>query len=242
MGRAGTLRLSTFRSQIVAVLTLVAVFSVIAAAPGAAVAVTPVLLGNVDPALPSSVATKVTVAANSAPVGADVAVLVRNGTAQSVDHVKVRATAEAPGGGTVARASTALLVPGTLAPGGLGIGNLRFGGADLAAGTTFSFAVTSRRAAHKRRETALEVREALLSRPMEGPVAQQMAVTVANVGTKAYSGPVTVTVMCFGEARNPAFVTTETVKKAKVAAGATTPVTVGLELLCPKYMVGASAP
>ena len=46
--------------------------------------------------------------------------------------------------------------------------------------------------------------------------------------------------MCFGEARNPAFVVSATVKKAKVASGATTPATVPLNLLCPKYMVGAS--
>ena len=89
-------------------------------------------------------------------------------------------------------------------------------------------------------DTSLEVREALLSRAMEGPVAQQMAVTVANLGAKTYTGPITVTVMCFGEARNPAFVTTTTVKKAKVASGATTPATVDLSSLCPKYLVGAS--
>ena len=38
---------------------------------------------------------------------------------------------------------------------------------------------------------------------MEGPVAQQMAVTVANLGAKTYTGPITVTVMCFGEAQEP---------------------------------------
>jgi hypothetical protein len=204
-------------------------------------AITPALLGNVEPALPSSLPTTVAVVANSAPVGADVGILVRNGTAKAVDHVKVQATAKAPGGGTVVRASTVELVPGTLAPGGLAIANLKFGKADLATGTTFSFKVKSTPAKLNVNETALEVREALLSRAMEGPVAQQMSVSVANLGAKTYSGPVTVTVMCFGEAANPAFVTTATVKKAKVAAGATTPVTVDLGLLCPKYMVGASA-
>ena len=131
-------------------------------------------------------------------------------------------------------------MPGALAPGGLGIANLKFGKAELPSGTTFSFKVRSKPAPAKSNAPALEVREALLSRPMEGPVAQQMAVTVANLGGKTYTGPVTVTVMCFGEARNPAFVATTTVKKAKVASGATTPATVPLSLLCPKYMVGAS--
>ncbi len=209
--------------------------------PGDAVAVTPALLGNVDPALPTTLPTTVAVVANSAPVGADVGIVVRNGTAKAVDHVKVQGTAKAPGGGTIIRATTVRLVPGTLASGGLAIGNLTFGKGDLAAGTTFTFKVKSKPAKVNVNETALEAREALLSRAMEGPVAQQMAVTVANLGAKTYAGPVTVTVMCFGEARNPAFVQAATVKKAKVAPGATTPVTVDLSLLCPKYMVGASA-
>jgi hypothetical protein len=227
----------TLRTLVVASLALVAVGMI----PSDAVAVTPALLGNVDPALPSTVPTTVAVVANSAPVGADVGVVVRNGTTKSVNHIKVEATAKAPGGGTIIRARTIELVPGTLAPGGLAIGKLEFGRGDLATGTTFSFKVTSKPAKVNASETALEVREALLSRPMEGPVAQEMAVTVANLGAKSYTGPVTVTVMCFGEARNPAFVTTATVKKARVAAGATTPLTVDLSLLCPKYMVGASA-
>ena len=85
------------------------------------------------------------------------------------------------------------------------------------------------------------MREALLSRPMEGPVAQQMAVTVANLGGKTYTGPVTVTVMCFGEARNPAFVATATVKKAKVASGATTPVDGAAEPAVPEVHGGRVA-
>jgi hypothetical protein len=209
--------------------------------PVGAVAVTPALLGNVEPALPSSMPNTVAVVSNSAPVGADVGIVVRNGTAKPVRHVKVVATAKAPDGGTVVRAHTNALVPGALAPGGLGIANLKFGRAELPSGTTFSFKVRSKPAPARSNDPALEVREALLSRPMEGPVAQQMAVTVANLGGKTYTGPVMVTVMCFGEARNPAFVTSATVKKVKVASGATTPATVPLSLLCPKYMVGASA-
>ena len=193
-----------------------------------------------QPALPSTLPSTVAVVANSAPVGADVGVIVRNGTAKTVEHVKIIGTAKAPGGGTVVRAHTNALVPGALAPEGLGIANLKFGKADLPEGTTFSFKVRSKPAAAKSKAPALEVREALLSRPMEGPVAQQMAVTVANVGGKTYTGPVTVTVMCFGEARNPAFVVSTPVKKAKVAPGATTPATVPLSLLCPRYIVGAS--
>jgi len=222
------------------VLALAAVV-IIGAIPGEAVAVTPALLANVEPALPSTVPSAVAVVANSAPVGANVGIVARNGTAKAVDRVKVEATAKVPGGGTVVRATTVKLTPATLAPGGLAIGNLAFGKADLPSGTTFSFKVASKKAVPNAHDIALEVREALLSRAMEGPVAQQMAVTVANLGAKTYTGPVTVTVMCFGEARNPAFVKTATVKKAKVESGATTPVTVDLSLLCPKYMVGASA-
>jgi hypothetical protein len=225
-----------FRSLVVAVAAIVSVGAI----PGDAVAVASALFANVEPALPSTLPTTVAVVANSAPVAADVGIVVRNGTAKAVDRVRVRATATVPGGGTVVRATTVKLVPGTLPPGGLAIGNLTFGKAELPSGTTFSFKVTSKKAAANAHDTSLEVRDASLSRAMEGPVAQQMAVTVANLGAKAYTGPVTVTVMCFGEARNPAFVSTTTVKKVKIASGATMPATVELSSLCPQYMVGAS--
>jgi hypothetical protein len=228
------------RNAVRSLVIAVAAMTAIGAAPGDAVAVTPALLGNVEPALPSTLPTKVTVVANSAPVGADVGVVVRNGTTKAVDRVKVQATAKAPGGGTITRATTTV-VPGVLASGALAIGNLKFGKSDLQAGTTFTFKVTSKPAKARAHATALEVREALLSRPMEGPVAQQLGVTIANLGPQTYSGPITVTVMCFGEARNPAFVTTTTVKKVKVASGSTTPATVTLSSLCPSYMVGASS-
>jgi hypothetical protein len=228
------------RRVVAGVVVTFAVAMSVSSAPEPAVALQPALLGNVEPALPASLPSTVAVVANSAPVGPNVGVIVRNGTAKAVDHVKVTGTASAPGGGMVARARTDTLVPDTLAPDALGIANLKFGKADLPSGTTFTFKVRSTRAPAKSNDPALEVREALLSRPMEGPIAQQMAVTVANLGAKSYTGPVTVTVMCFGEARNPAFVASTNVKKAKVASGATTPMTVPLSLLCPKYMVGAS--
>ena len=212
----------------------------IAVVPSAAQAVSPGLLSNVDPALTAPLPTTVAVVAHSAPVGADVGVIVRNGTAQAVDNIKITATAEAPDGGSVVRAGTTAVVPEALAAGSLAIANLDFGKAKLPSGTTFSFKVTSTRAKLSTHHAELEVREALLSRPMEGAVAQELAVTVANLGAKTYTGPITVTAMCFGEAKNPAFVTTARVKKAKVAPGATTPVTVTLSSLCPKYMVGAS--
>src|SRR5205823_1374367 len=121
------------------------------------------------------------------------------------------------------------------------IANLDFGKAGLPSGTTFSFKVTSEREKASTHSAELEVREALLSRPMEGPVAQQLAVTVANLGAKTYTGPIQVMAMCFGEAANPAFVTIATVKKAKIASGAIAPATVTLRELCPRYLVGASS-
>lgn len=221
------------------VVALTAAVAVVAV-PSAAGAVSPGLLTNIDPALATPLPATVTVVAHSAPVGADVGVIVRNGTAKAVDNVKIAATAKVPGGGSVVRATTTAVVPEALASEALAIANLHFGKAVLPSGTTFSFKVTSTRARSSTHHPELEVREALLSRPMEGPVAQELAVTVANLGVKTYSGRVTVTAMCFGEARNPAFVTTGTVKKAKVGSGATTPVTVTLSALCPQYMVGAS--
>jgi hypothetical protein len=237
MGRADTLIRRSARGVVVALTAIV----VIGALPGAAGAVTPALLSNVVPALPATLPTTVAVVAHSAPVGADVGIVVRNGTTKAVERVKVVATAKVPGGGSVVRATTTAVVPQTLSVGGLAIGNLKFGKAELPSGTTFSFKVTSTHAKASAHPAELEVREALLSRPMEGPVAQELAVTVANLGAKTYSGPMTVMVMCFGEAANPAFVTTTTVKTAKIASGATAPATVTLRELCPQYMVGASS-
>ena len=227
----------TVRGLVVATTAMVALVAI----PVPAGAVTPVLLSNVVPALPSSLPTTVAVVAHSAPVGADVGIVVRNGTTKPVERVKVVATAKVPGGGSVVRATTTVIVPQTVSPSGLAIGNLEFGKAELPIGTTFSFKVTSTHAKATTRSAELEVREALLSRPMEGPVAQQLEVTVANLGAKTYTGPMTVMVMCVGEAANPAFVTTATVKKAKIASGDTAPATVTLRELCPQYMVGASS-
>lgn len=232
--------MTVWRCVRVAVLTVAVAGSTLSVSYPAR-AVTPALLGNVEPALPATLPTSVAVVAHSAPVGAAVAIVVRNGTMHAVDKVKVAATAKAPDGASVVRATTTATVPETLAPGALAIGRLDFGKADLPSGTTFLFKVTSTRAKLSSHHAELEVREALLSRPMEGPVAQELAVTVANLGAKTYTGPIRVTVMCFGEARNPAFVTTATVKKVRVASGATTPATVTLRELCPTYMVGARA-
>ena len=227
------------RQAVRALTVALAAIVAIGAVPGSAVAVTPALLGNVEPALPATLPTNVAVVAHSAPVGADVAIVVRNGTTHPVDNIKVAAIAKAPGGGSVVRATATALAPDTLATGALAIGKLDFGKADLPSDTTFSFKVTSTRAKSGTHQNMLEVREALLSRPMEGPVAQELAVTVANLGVKTFSGRIQVTVMCFGEARNPAFVTTTRVKKVRVASGATTPATVNLPELCPTYLIGA---
>ena len=110
-------------------------------------AVTPVPpLGNVEPALPASLPTTVAVVAHSAPVGADVAIVVRNGTNARGRQAWVNATATAPDGSSVVRTTTRILVPETLAPGALAIGNLDFGKANLATGATFTFKVTTARA------------------------------------------------------------------------------------------------
>ncbi|HEX3454769.1 MAG TPA: hypothetical protein VHS03_09095, partial [Gaiellaceae bacterium] len=53
------------------------------------------------------------------------------------------------------------------------------------------------------------------------------------------NGRVDLRVVCLDEAGTPAVAASGSVKKAKLAPGATTPASVDLALLCPVYVVGA---
>jgi hypothetical protein len=208
--------------------------------PSTAYAASP-LQGDVDPALPTPLPSGVAVVAHGAPVKGDVAIIVRNGTDRPVDDVVVSATASRPDRGPVVRAKTKSVVPNTLAPGELAIGKLDFRVRDLPSDTSFAFKVESSRAKSVTDRGSLEVRDPSLSRPMEGPVAQELGLTLANPAKRAFDGTILITVMCFGEARNPALVASATLKSAHLAAGATMPASVKFRELCPSYLVGARA-
>ncbi|MEX2100064.1 MAG: hypothetical protein WEB19_01495 [Acidimicrobiia bacterium] len=204
----------------------------------ASVAASASLYGDV-PALPPSLPDKVAVVAHGAPVAGHVAIIVHNGTTRMVDDIRVTATATRPDGGLAVRAKTTLVEPPTLAPDGLAIAELVFPARGLTSETAFEFKVTNDSAKSRTTRGRLEVHDATLSRPVEGPVPQSLVVTLANPANKPVRSPIRITVMCFGEARNPAVVATATLKKTRLPVGATMPATVNLRELCPSYLVGA---
>jgi hypothetical protein len=197
------------------------------------------LTGNARPELPANLPTKVAIVAQGAPVGAEVAVLVVNRTDRSVRDVRLTGTATSADGTARRRARSAVVVPAAIAPGELAVARVGFGKAPLAAGDHVEVAVRSSRPSASP-STPFSVRDAVLSRPLSGPVAQQLAVTLANGSTRAVRASGTLGVMCFGEAQNPVLTVTTRVPRTKVAAGATTTATVDLPELCPSYLVGFS--
>jgi hypothetical protein len=196
------------------------------------------LAGNVDPTVDTSAST-VAVAASSAPVDDAIAVLVRNGTTHPVNHLRVSAIAVAPDGGSAAKAKAVDVVPGALAPGDLALARLAFHHHELPAGAKITYAVKSKQAASGTDPGTLAVQDLQLGPPLIGSPAQRLTMTLANAGRRTVAGPVTATVVCFGEAATPSFAVTAAVKKARVKAGHTLPLTVDLDDLCPSYLVAA---
>ena len=87
--------------------------------------------------------------------------------------------------------------------------------------STLTYRVSSGRAGYRRRPHRARDRLARVSAPLAGDVAQTLGLSVTNPTSRTIRGPISVRVMCFGEARNPAFVVSTPVKRAKVAPGAT---------------------
>jgi hypothetical protein len=213
----------------VAILTMASVPSA-SAASGA-------LVGNVEPAIDTTGRT-VSVAASSAPVDGTVAIIIRNGTKHAVDHVKVTAIAGAPGGGQEVRANALAPIPAVIPSGGLALTSAQFDARTLPANPQITFRVRSR-ATRSTDASALAVSNVRLGPPPSGQSAEQLSMTVGNPGTRTVRGPVTATVMCFGEARTPTTVTTTKPRRTGLRKGASVPVTVDLAYLCPTYLVGA---
>jgi hypothetical protein len=197
--------------------------------------------GNVTPRLDPAPTGTVAVVASGAPVDGKVAVIVQNGTAGPVDSVRVRGTATRADGGSATSARTATLVPAVLAPGAYGLGVLDFRKNALAPGAQIAFDVTSSKAKSPTDPALLAVGDFLLSAPLTGSVAQRLDLIVTNPGRRAVRGPLTVTVMCFGESARPVTVATVAVKRSRLGAGKSVPVSVPLASLCPTYQVGARA-
>jgi hypothetical protein len=218
--------------------TTVATFAFTVSAVSAAATVAG-LSGNAQPKVASPVPADVVVVAQGAPVGADVAVLVANGTDQPVRDVRLDATATRADGTVSTRARSVVVVPSVIAPGAFAVARVGFGKAPLAPDDKVTVGVrTSRRGGAA--AGPLSVSQTTLSGPQSGPVAQQLAVTLANGSTRAVRARGTLGVMCFGEAQNPVLTVTARVPKKKIAAGGTTTTTVDLPALCPSYLVGLS--
>jgi len=221
----------------IAVLAVVTVAVVLSAAVDAT-ADSGGLQGNVDPAVDATQPT-VTVAASSAPVNGAVALLVRNGTTKPVKNLRVAGTLVTADGGSAVKVNATPIVPSVLAPGALALTRVDFDPHALTAGTKMSFHVRSKSTKTATDPGALMVQDVQLGAPQVGPVAQTLTATVTNPSRKTVKGPVAVMVVCFGEARDPAFAATTSVKHATLRTGATMPVTVNLSELCPSYLVGA---
>lgn len=205
-----------------------------------AVAPPPAPRGNVEPALDPVTAGKVAVVASSAPVDGRVVVIVQNGTANTVRKVRVTALATRSDGGRATKVSTDDLLPSILTPNAIALGALEFRPGDVPPGATLSFEVKSGRAPTDDDPTALEVGSFVLSARLAGKVAQTLDVTVTNPSARTINGPLDVRVMCFGEARRPAFAVDTVAKKSKLARRASASTTVKLRQLCPSYLVAAS--
>jgi hypothetical protein len=197
------------------------------------------LSGNAQPKVPSPLPAGVVVVAQGAPVGADVAVLVANGTNRPVRDVRLDATATRADGTGSTRARSAVVVPSVIAPGAFAVARVGFGTTPLSPTDKVQISV---RKARRGGSTAgpLAVSQTTLSGPRAGPVAQQLSVTLANSSTHAVRARGTLGVMCFGEAQNLVLMVTARVPKRKITAGGTTTATVDLPALCPSYLVGLS--
>jgi hypothetical protein len=116
---------------------------------------------------------------------------------------------------------------------------VRFDRRALSAGARLSFRVRSKATRASAAPGALTVQDVQIGPPQAGPIAQTMTATLTNSGAKTVKAPIDVVVVCFGEAREPAFAATTTLKRPNLRPGNSTPVTVNLSELCPSYLVGA---
>jgi len=227
------------RSSAATLLVIIALFTT-PAMERAAAAPTNAVGGNVEPALDTVAPNTVAVVASGAPVDGVVPVIVRNGTTREVTVQRIRGTAVDRSGHTVARATTRTVVPGVLESEGLGLARVDFEDSTIPASVTYEFDVTSTRA-RTARTVALEPTAFDLSPPSTGAVAQTLDVTLRNPTTTGVRGPVRIAVMCFGEARRPTTLATQTSRKGRIAPGTSAKVGVELRELCPTYLVAATA-
>ena len=165
--------------------------------------------------------------------------IVQNGTTAPVSSVRVTAVATTADGTRSTKVSTRSLIPSTLAPGAIALAALDFDASDVEPDSTLTYKVSSGRGGSGGDRTALEIGSLALSAPLVGDVAQTLGLTVTNPTSRTIRGPISVRVMCFGEARRPAVAVDSRITRKKLAAGASVSTTVKLRELCPSYLVAA---
>ena len=165
--------------------------------------------------------------------------IVQNGTTAPVSSVRVTAVATTADGTRSTKVSTRSLIPSTLAPGAIALAALDFDASDVEPDSTLTYKVSSGRGGSGGDRTALEIGSLALSAPLVGDVAQTLGLTVTNPTSRTIRGPISVRVMCFGEARRPAVAVDSRITRTKLAADASVSTTVKLRELCPSYLVAA---
>lgn len=196
-------------------------------------------VGNVAPTTqPSS---KVSVVATSAPVGGQVAVLLRNGTPRPVRVDLLTGVATRADGGAVTRARTVKSYPQVVGPDQLALASVTFTKKQLTPDATVTVKVRSTPVSNVRAQRVLSVGDLALSPPATGAVAQTMSASLTN-STSAWVAKLPETaVMCFGEAGTPTTFTAKRASVRRISPGKTVPSSVPLALLCPTYLVAARA-
>ena len=233
------MRVALGRTSAVACLLVGALVSAHAAVAVAATAAgPPVPTGNVEPALDAANG-KVAVVAAGAPVDGKIAVIVQNGKTEPVRSVKVTAVATSADGSRSTKVSTRSLIPSTLEPGAIALTALGFDAADVDPDSAITYRVSSGRAGSGGDRAALAIGSLALSAPLAGDVAQTLDLSMTNPTSRTIRGPISVRVMCFGEARRPTGAVDGRIARTKLAAGATVSATVKLRELCPSYLVAA---
>ena len=222
---------------VVLVVTLCSAASAIAAGADEAPASTG-LSGNGVVRTTAPAGPGVAVVAWSPPVDGRVAIVVGNSTSAPVRVMQVVATATDAGGARSVRATTRRVVPQVLPPGAQGLGSVTFRKGSTRTSDTLAFTVRTARV-RARDSVPLATGGFVLSPPGTGTPAQTLDLVVTNDTTAPVDGRIPVEVVCLGEAGVPAVAAAGAVARAKLPPGAATHASVGFDLLCPVYVVGA---
>ena len=215
----------------------VALAGIVALPVRASVAHSGSVVGNAEPELDPS-AGRVEVAAVGAATDSVVPVIVRNASDGAVAGLRVTMVKSGPNGAPVTRAG-ARFVPGVLEPGAIAIGGVDFGTPDAALLPTVSTQVESRPVGSHPNGGDLTVRHLRQVAPTTVDGLPSFRMRLVNNTGGVVRGPISVTIMCFGESSRPTGVFTSSVDRDRLRRRAAMTAHVELATLCPSYLAGA---